>query len=374
MDEARRWFRFIPPGVLFTLETLLLFTILTWPNAGECWRGAKEGPLALPIAVFAAAWACGAVLGHVHHGLWGLRWYSRFRPHQAALVRQLIGEELLQVDCLGKASDGGGPLGKDDQVSEDAAWLVITCLWNERLETNLAFKTAIGRNNSLADITHGACSALVGACLCGLLALVATVGLMCAGAFRTEWHPSTAEVVCRFGAAGLLWLSVFLWHRWVADRLVGQYDAALGILTVDCLRSAQRPANPALPKSRGAEAEAPVVTIPTEHWNRLIGRRPPHTVASLTRDGANLWGARVTVAPVKCVQEPCGVLSVALMCDPGATANDPDGSECIRAIIAEGAAGVRANAGKVRGTYYGKGANVLVVDAFESAQATSDAT
>jgi hypothetical protein len=155
MDDARRFFRYLIPGLLLFLETgLFLFGVLPdWTIELLKESAGFDGGRALGLATafVVTSGTLGFVLSMVHHTLYWLFpfWYPAVdyrRVLRGLRRRRLVSDKLLQAD------------GRD-RGSVMSAWIILTKLWHERLKTSRRIAGATKRADLFANLVHstGAC-------------------------------------------------------------------------------------------------------------------------------------------------------------------------------------------------------------------------
>src|SRR5262249_52013292 len=138
MDEARRFLRYLMPGVVFGTETALLLLIVL---PGPCLRliGAvpKENGLFLAVASILASGGVGFILSVIYHRLlWGLDLALDYRP----LMSRLVSAGILTLQVFGPTEIEELP--PDRKLNRQEAWVLLTAIWHVYLESSPRIRAA----------------------------------------------------------------------------------------------------------------------------------------------------------------------------------------------------------------------------------------
>ncbi len=145
MDEARRFLRYVAPGITAALELLALVVVSGKVPAASVWEELQKANTASVIAAFLASGVVGHFLAAVHHCLVMIPAYG-----------------IDHTDFV-RHKDLQPKMGSDAATGARRAWQLVTAAWHERAESSLRIKGAIPRAATLADLMHGAGAGLVGA-------------------------------------------------------------------------------------------------------------------------------------------------------------------------------------------------------------------
>ena len=197
MDEARRFLRYVTPGLVFALEYvgLLLVLIPTW--AGSHFESLKGGEgIGVAVTLFLASGAVGFVLSTIHHALqW--RETDSILDHRK-FVRRLVERGIVEVSRTGdKAAHESF-----DWLTRERAWAVLTALWHERAKEEKAIEGATSRATALTDLAHSLGTMRVSSLLAPMAALLTL-------AFTTTLSRSSGDYL-RFLSAVAISLGMWL--------------------------------------------------------------------------------------------------------------------------------------------------------------------
>lgn len=150
MPEARRFLRYVIPGLVFVSEFLIYAGILVPTTLGFVAEILKEAAgLGVVAATLLASGGLGYLFSVIHHEL---HWLY---PNSAALdYRQL-------VDNLAKHGHLTLQESSPARESRHAAWIVITSKWNERLTSSERVKAADAKVMAMTDLVHATGTAFI---------------------------------------------------------------------------------------------------------------------------------------------------------------------------------------------------------------------
>jgi hypothetical protein len=194
MDEARRFLRYVTPGLVFLTETLILLFVIKWDVASRIVNGfKKESGVGLVIATLLASGGVGFIFSVLHHLLHWLP-LSRAVDHRQC-VASLRARRIIRL----RDRTSGEVLADTVSLSRFQAWSILTGLWHERLSMQNSFiKAADPRASSLSDLVHSIGTARVAASAAWITALY-TLWRECA--WPIEWWRDERFVVGNLLAA-----------------------------------------------------------------------------------------------------------------------------------------------------------------------------
>lgn len=163
MDEARRFLRYVTPGLSFVALTILLLWMLVpdWTrNRMADLRG--DAGIGVVIATLLGSGGIGFFFSVLHHSL---HWRTGPVDHRGLIARLRTRKVLYLVDAQ---TDKVFPIERNPTRFE--AWSIVAALWHERVAKNNKIKGAEPRASSLADLVHSTGTARVAAASAWLLA------------------------------------------------------------------------------------------------------------------------------------------------------------------------------------------------------------
>ncbi len=161
MDEARRFLRYITPGLSFLIEiVVLLFIAQPSIMLGHTKSLGNAANLSLPFTALIASGGLGYIFSLIHHFLFWqiytrLEWTSLIYDHREML------NALEEKDHL-KFIDQQENIRQAKDITLENAWRVVAAIWHQRKEDSTRIKSADNRTTSLSDLMHGAGTSFVG--------------------------------------------------------------------------------------------------------------------------------------------------------------------------------------------------------------------
>jgi hypothetical protein len=187
LDEAKRFFRFVLPGLAVTLE-VGLFIALLHPSAVIPFLRehlGKDATIGTGVTIFVASGGLGFILSNIYHFI---SW-SVFRGVITVNHKRLI-EHSVRANTLRLTELESGE--KVNRISRRAAWQVATAIWYSRLGCSQRLKGASGRTDSLTSIVH-------------------SIGTLTVGTFIVS--------ICVFSYA-FFTLQIAMWDKWLLVGLI----------------------------------------------------------------------------------------------------------------------------------------------------------
>ena len=159
MEEARRFLRYVIPGLIFFIE-VSLYSIFS--AQGEFIAVLKEWGknIAFPISIFLASGGVGFFLGVAYHTLYWTKGFRSLVVTHVPLIKDCVERGWLKL----QNREDGTDLAVES-LSQSGAWRVVTAYWHERREASAKIKAADPRTDSLTDIMHGLGAAFMGSIL-----------------------------------------------------------------------------------------------------------------------------------------------------------------------------------------------------------------
>ena len=158
MDEARRFLRYITPGLVFITEILILLWIIAPNLAQTILKNLKQDSgLGLVAATLLGSGGVGFMFSVIHH--W-IHWRGKngVTDHKQ-FITSLRERGIIQL----RNRSSGAILDEKRTLSQFQAWSILTGLWNERLSGEKSLvKAADPRATSLTDLAHSLGTARVG--------------------------------------------------------------------------------------------------------------------------------------------------------------------------------------------------------------------
>ena len=172
MDDARRFLRYVLPGVFFALETSVLLFLLR-PDLLSALLAtlSKESALGAALLALFATGGLGFLFSVVHHAIhW--RASGKTIDHRSNLER-LRRDQVLEL-----------PSAQSLTLTREDAWVITSTLWYTRRKTSQIVEGADENARMLVDLSHMLGTARVAAAVAPMVALLAAAALS---------QPSTAS-------------------------------------------------------------------------------------------------------------------------------------------------------------------------------------
>lgn len=177
MEEARRFLRYVVPGLILIIEVSLYLGISAYEDFISIFKeNVIDKDISVPLSVFLASGGIGFLLGIIYRDLLILlNWISGIKF--SFFIRHLIVDH---VSLIKDAVDGShnwielkerGDCKKVDisMLKQDGAWRIVTSFWHERKETSDSIKSANARIDSMTDIMHGLGTSFIGSIVASIL-------------------------------------------------------------------------------------------------------------------------------------------------------------------------------------------------------------
>ncbi len=170
MNEAKRFLRYITPGLVFLTETLFLLWIIEPDVTNTMLKSfSKDSGVGLVIATLLASGGIGFMFSVVHHHL---HWRNKL---VAVDHRQSIASLRTRGIIRLRNRTSGEVLCNTVEPNRFQAWTILCGLWHERLAIDGSIiKSADPRASSIADLVHSLGTARVAA----IMAWVATLYIL----------------------------------------------------------------------------------------------------------------------------------------------------------------------------------------------------
>lgn len=170
MDEAKRFLRYVTPGLVFLINTLILLWVIEPDVAYTILKYfSKESGLGLAITTLLGSGGIGFMFSFAHHEL---HWRCKHDGiDHTQCVASLRAKGIIRL----KNRNSGEVL--DDTVMPDRfeAWSILTGLWYERLAKNDSLiKGADPKASSLTDLVYSVGTARVASVAAWVIAISQT--------------------------------------------------------------------------------------------------------------------------------------------------------------------------------------------------------
>jgi hypothetical protein len=171
MDEAKRFLRYVTPGLVFLTETLILLWLIEPDVTYTILKDfSKESGFGLVIATLLASGGVGFMFSVVHHYLHWLNWHDQYTSvDHRNFIDSLRARGIIRL----RKRETGEVLPDAVKPNRFQAWTILSGLWHERVaRENSLIKSADPRTYSLSDLVHSVGTARVAAITAWIFALL----------------------------------------------------------------------------------------------------------------------------------------------------------------------------------------------------------
>ena len=168
MDEAKRFLRYVTPGLVFLTQTLIILWLIEPDIIYTILKDfSKESGVGLVIATLLASGGVGFMFSVVHHYL---HWHDQYTSvDHRKFIASLRARGIIQL----RNRESDDVLAETVTPNRFQAWTILTGLWHERVaRKNSLIKSADPRASSLADLVHSVGTARVAAITAWIFALL----------------------------------------------------------------------------------------------------------------------------------------------------------------------------------------------------------
>ncbi|MBI5375522.1 MAG: hypothetical protein HZA77_08810 [Candidatus Schekmanbacteria bacterium] len=157
MEDARRFLRYVLPGLVFLIE---VFSYLLISASTEFVKFLKDIAvnISFPISIFLASGGIGFILGIFYRTLYKSRMFDSLVVNHHSQLSDSISRGWLKLQNRENKQEF-----KINELSRNGAWRIQAVIWHERRNSNEIIKSADSLTDRLGDISHGLGTALIGA-------------------------------------------------------------------------------------------------------------------------------------------------------------------------------------------------------------------
>ena len=158
MNEAKRFLRYVGPGVVMTVEILLYLFILsqTFSESQRQHFYYELGKLSSNGGIVASAvvgiGGLGYLLGVIYNALLWTCLFNFFAVNHSSLLEKAQKKSYIKFcDCEERIN-----------CSRRESWCIVTAIWHARLGSSTMLKSAKERTSDMSDILHGIGTSCIG--------------------------------------------------------------------------------------------------------------------------------------------------------------------------------------------------------------------
>jgi len=156
MEEARRFLRYVIPGLILMLEVSLYLLLSSYQPFVESIKGLGEG-IAFPLSAFLASGGVGFFLAVIYNTLFSIPGMRLLTVNHLPLINDAVNRGWLEL----RARANGGEFNIEN-LTQLGAWCIVATFWHERRDSSPRIKGATPRVNLLADIVNAAGTIFMG--------------------------------------------------------------------------------------------------------------------------------------------------------------------------------------------------------------------
>lgn len=166
MNDIRSFFRYVAPGLIFTLQILIYLSISLCPSRFSQVID-KLSNVGAILSIFLLSGGVGFLLSTVYHTLYWMpcKWMDSLRVNHRPLIETAIKRGWLELYDHTCNPGQGKPIREDQIENQKAAWRIATAFWNIHKKSSKIIKGADERIASLDSTMHGIGTSLVGTIL-----------------------------------------------------------------------------------------------------------------------------------------------------------------------------------------------------------------
>lgn len=202
MDEARRFLRYIIPGMIFSLEVYLLVWLVapTWTIALVKELKAEAG-VGTVLAGVVCAGGFGYLLGLIHHSV-----FWRLRGDRGIDYRGMVTSLAQRMDFYSIPDKTILDQNTLARLSRLEAWTIVNVIWYTRREAN-KIKGIDPKFQYFGDLVNSMGAARIGALLAAsILLLLLVLGSDVASELGRDTRSTLRAILALAVSGGLVWL------------------------------------------------------------------------------------------------------------------------------------------------------------------------
>ena len=160
MEDARRFLRYVIPGLVLILEVSLYLLLSSKREFIQFLKNYGQNA-GLPISTFIASGGIGFILANIYHYIYWSRLFRWLVPDHRQLIRNAVKRGWLKLEDRRSGEEMAEVAIK--RLTQKHAWLISSSLWYAKLGSSERIKGAEPVVDRLVDIMHSLGSLCVGA-------------------------------------------------------------------------------------------------------------------------------------------------------------------------------------------------------------------
>lgn len=231
MDEARRFLRYVLPGLAFILE-IWLYLFIAGHDIAHKMLGFVSHGIAYPVLMFVVAGGIGYFLAVIYHTLYGFDCFASLGIDHRPVIKDVVNRGFIKL-CLRNTNDND--LVSPERLTRKGAWCVLNSIWHTRTKSSKQIEGADIRVNNFIDIVHGLGATLVGS----ILAIPAWLILYFLPDVLFYWHiftPRIEYIIVRFIIALIVSFVIYILFRINYKRTAKSCESFIDLVFFDTLQ------------------------------------------------------------------------------------------------------------------------------------------
>jgi hypothetical protein len=217
MEDARRFLRYVIPGLLFLIETFIYLILSSKTPIDKIMEDFIKGSsnnLALPISIFILSGGIGFLLSIIYHFLYWTFPFRKLVVNYIPLIIDCVNNEWLQLKNRKDESNIN-----ISALTQYGAWRAINAYLNGRKGYSERIKSGITRTDSLSDLLHGLGTSVIGSLLAIVMWVYFLINLPC------KFYPTIFVI--------LLSIAIFIIHYRNYRHVIKDFESIVGIIMTD---------------------------------------------------------------------------------------------------------------------------------------------
>lgn len=170
MEEARRFLRYILPGLVFII--VVLATLFVADYEKSLWIIGKTDSIGNALGMFVISGGLGYIISNIYFYLY---WIVKGHAVNHVDVIKSLNQKILINDINGNDFT--------QQLNKQNCWVIMNVFWHSRIKKSVELDGINAKNDQITDITHGIGTSVVATLLamvfCIFLFVTNRVGISC---------------------------------------------------------------------------------------------------------------------------------------------------------------------------------------------------
>lgn len=241
MDDARRFLRFVLPGLGSVVQFLFFLWVLRPSQLAHFLMDTQfteKSGLGLAVAVFVASGGLGFILSTLYHFIYWLPLFDRFAINHRQVLIEADKAHILTLVNPKKANPHEEEPLDTNKLSRADAWRISTALWFGRIGESKRLEGALARTDTLTSILHSLGTLIFGT-------IVSTLGGLAVAAYLVLREPSPVTYL-RIIAFFLVWIFLLVAQCCSFQNAVRHTQRVIDMILFEDLRRSKEETKQAL--------------------------------------------------------------------------------------------------------------------------------